>query len=254
MLRSTGLFSGLLLLINNGKCPSSSSWICMQSVEGPDRKRMYCYDLRSTCMWFWSCPNTPVGSQQSKLEQKRRATVYQHRYDQHSTPQNMPDIYAGSPQGEPVLSSGWSAAGCVSSAHWEESSPRKASFDSPQTGERERVFSRALYSLASPRVLVWPSVLSFLQTCLFFSWLCVWRLVQEMRKTRQLVRGEGWVSAALERPCWTRCCCCCFWTSIIHRAGKMKRGCEYQVWIMQPAQVMQCRRPQTVWRPSVTYS
>lgn len=85
--------------------------------------------------------------------------------------------------------------------------PAKASFGSPQT--EEPVFTRVPYSFAFSRILVCPSVLSFLQTCLFFSrlcvCLCVWRLVQEMRKTRQLVRGEGWVSAALERPCWNRC-------------------------------------------------
>ncbi|KAL1263335.1 hypothetical protein QQF64_006074 [Cirrhinus molitorella] len=69
-------------------------------------------------------------------------------------------------------SSGWSA-GCVSSAHWEESyPPAKASFDSPQTAER-LLFTRVPYSLAFSRILVCPSVLNFLQTCLFFSRLCV---------------------------------------------------------------------------------
>lgn len=54
--------------------------------------------------------------------------MYQQRYDQHSTPQNTPEIYAGSPQGEqPVPSSDWST-GCVSSVHWEESYPRKSVF------------------------------------------------------------------------------------------------------------------------------
>ncbi len=122
-------------------------------------------------MWSWSCPNATVGSQQCKLDWKRTATVYQKRYDQHSTPQNTPEIYAGSPQGEqPVPSSDWNT-GCVSSAHWGESYPRKASFGSPQTGEP--VFTRVPYSLAFSRILVCPSLLSFLQTCLFFSRLCV---------------------------------------------------------------------------------
>ncbi len=49
--------------------------------------------------------------------------------------------------------------------------PAKACFGSPQTGEP--VFTRVPYSLAFSRILVCPSLLSFLQTCLFFSRLCV---------------------------------------------------------------------------------
>ncbi len=100
----------------------------------------------------------------------------------------------------------------------------KASFGSPQTGEP--VFTRVPYSLAFSSILVCPSVLSFLQTCLFFSRLCV-------------CVSEGWsrkcakhVSYCAERaesvrhwsgPAGTAASA--LWSSITHRAVKMKRAC-----------------------------
>jgi len=75
---------------------------------------------------------------------------------------------------------------------------------SPQTGERGRVFSRFRTRLLLTGFLFDRRYSVSCRPAFFLLTVCVWRLVQEMRKTRQLVRGEGWVCAALKRPFWTR--------------------------------------------------
>lgn len=112
------------------------------------------------------------------------------------------------------ISSGWACSFvwlercwmCLPRALGGKLSPQSVFRSPPDRRTWTSVFKRSVFTCFSQGPCLTVGTQFPADLPLFLLTVCVWRLVQEMRKTRQLVRGEGWLSAVLERPC---CCCCC---------------------------------------------